>query len=394
MKNHLSTFKRVLITATGLFVIVVNLQAQNVGINNTGAAPDNSSMLDVVSTTKGLLLPRMTTTQRNAIVSPAQSLLIYNTTDSCYQGFIGSVWRSIWCASACSTPSTPAVGTNTTTATQINWNWSSVSGATGYKYNTINNYGTATDNAASTGYISTGLTCSTTYTLYVWAYNSCGNSSPVILTQATSSCCSNPSISAGSSSSATGSLCFGGSGNTFTINKPAGVSNGNVMIAAINQNGSAPTPTPPAGWILISSNNAFTGTVSYIYYKVAGGAEPTSYVWTFSNGTYPSGVITNFTGTFCSSPIDAYSTVTTSGYTASSVTTSTTNEMLVVVFCSGSGANSWSTPAGMTADYTGAQNCTATAIFHATQAAAGATGTKTGSPGTADTGTAYLIALH
>ena len=34
--------------------------AQNVGINGTGAAPNASSMLDVVSTTKGMLIPRMT----------------------------------------------------------------------------------------------------------------------------------------------------------------------------------------------------------------------------------------------------------------------------------------------------------------------------------------------
>ncbi len=53
--------------------------AQNVGINDDGSLPDNSAMLDVKSTTKGLLAPRMTEAQRNAIVLPANGLLIYQT---------------------------------------------------------------------------------------------------------------------------------------------------------------------------------------------------------------------------------------------------------------------------------------------------------------------------
>jgi hypothetical protein len=62
--------------------------AQNVGINITGAAPDNSAMLDVASTGKGMLVPRMTLAQRNAInlvgsvSQPANGLLIYQTDNS------------------------------------------------------------------------------------------------------------------------------------------------------------------------------------------------------------------------------------------------------------------------------------------------------------------------
>ncbi|MGE5520452.1 MAG: hypothetical protein ACM3VS_11040, partial [Candidatus Dadabacteria bacterium] len=44
--------------------------AQNVGINADGSTPDNSAMLDVKSNTKGLLIPRMLQSERNAIVSP------------------------------------------------------------------------------------------------------------------------------------------------------------------------------------------------------------------------------------------------------------------------------------------------------------------------------------
>lgn len=56
-----------------------NLFAQGVGINTTGAAADNSAMLDVSSTTKGFLPPRMTAAQKTAITSPATGLLVYQT---------------------------------------------------------------------------------------------------------------------------------------------------------------------------------------------------------------------------------------------------------------------------------------------------------------------------
>ena len=54
-------------------------QAQNVAINTDGTAADNSAILDVKATNKGLLLPRMTAAQRNAIITPATGLLVYQT---------------------------------------------------------------------------------------------------------------------------------------------------------------------------------------------------------------------------------------------------------------------------------------------------------------------------
>ena len=51
--------------------------AQGVGINNQ--TPDASALLDLTSTDRGLLVPRMTAIQRNAIPVPALSLMIFNT---------------------------------------------------------------------------------------------------------------------------------------------------------------------------------------------------------------------------------------------------------------------------------------------------------------------------
>jgi len=50
-----------------------------VGINSNGSSPDASSMLDVKSTDKGMLIPRMTQSQRNAITPAAVGLLVFQT---------------------------------------------------------------------------------------------------------------------------------------------------------------------------------------------------------------------------------------------------------------------------------------------------------------------------
>ncbi len=180
-------------SATDICNSIIYDNASNIGIN-TGSSPAASSALDITSTNKGLLVPRMTTAQRNAIVSPAQSLLIFNITNNCYEWWdsSGSVWVSMSCG-GCLLPIAPTAGTNTITQTQIDWNWNTVSNATGYKWNTVNTYSSATDIGTSTTTTQTGLTCNTAYTIYIWAYNSCGNSPSAVLTQTTAACCTIPS---------------------------------------------------------------------------------------------------------------------------------------------------------------------------------------------------------
>jgi Chaperone of endosialidase len=82
MKQFLFT----IITTT----LISMANAQNVGIGTT--TPNSSAILDVSSTTKGMLMPRMSTTQRNAIVSPAQGLTILNTDDKCIDIYDGTNW--------------------------------------------------------------------------------------------------------------------------------------------------------------------------------------------------------------------------------------------------------------------------------------------------------------
>jgi len=66
---------------------------QNVGIGIT--TPDNSALLDLTSTSKGILIPRMTTAQRVAIVTPATGLLVYDTNLQQFWYYNGSVWTAI-----------------------------------------------------------------------------------------------------------------------------------------------------------------------------------------------------------------------------------------------------------------------------------------------------------
>ena len=60
-----------------------------------GSAAAASSLFDAVSTTKGLLIPRMTTTQRNAISSPATGLLVWDTSLSTIFQYNGAAWKQI-----------------------------------------------------------------------------------------------------------------------------------------------------------------------------------------------------------------------------------------------------------------------------------------------------------
>lgn len=72
--------------------------SQNIAVNSTGSLPDTSAMLDVSSTTKGFLTPRMTTAQQNAIPLPAKGLLVFNTTDNAFKVNIGTPAVPNWIA--------------------------------------------------------------------------------------------------------------------------------------------------------------------------------------------------------------------------------------------------------------------------------------------------------
>jgi hypothetical protein len=89
-----------LLLATALLLGIQSYAQTGVAINTTGADPDNSAMLDVSSTTKGILIPRMTQAQRTAIASPATGLLVFQTDGSAgFYYYYGTQWnylQNIW----------------------------------------------------------------------------------------------------------------------------------------------------------------------------------------------------------------------------------------------------------------------------------------------------------
>lgn len=80
-----------------LFITVLMMlhaySQNNVGIGTV--SPNSSAILDITSTTKGLLVPRMTTAQRTAIAAPAKGLLLFDTDTNSFWFYNGSSWNSI-----------------------------------------------------------------------------------------------------------------------------------------------------------------------------------------------------------------------------------------------------------------------------------------------------------
>lgn len=76
-----------------LFTAAIN--AQSVAVSATAVPPDASAMLDVSSTAKGFLPPRMTTVQRDAITSPATGLVIFNITTGCLNYWKQTAWYEV-----------------------------------------------------------------------------------------------------------------------------------------------------------------------------------------------------------------------------------------------------------------------------------------------------------
>lgn len=86
------------------FLLCANTTFSQVGIGTT--TPDDSAILDVSSTTRGFLLPRMNETQRDGINNPATGLLIYliEGTQQCLQVYNGTNWENIYCPTANTIP--------------------------------------------------------------------------------------------------------------------------------------------------------------------------------------------------------------------------------------------------------------------------------------------------
>jgi uncharacterized protein (TIGR02145 family) len=99
---YMHTSRKSFLISFLLLVTVTFTQAQ-VGVGTT--SPVASAKLEIASTTQGFLPPRMTTAQRDAIVSPATGLVIFNTTTNSLEYKSSTGWVSLTTATTINYPS-------------------------------------------------------------------------------------------------------------------------------------------------------------------------------------------------------------------------------------------------------------------------------------------------
>lgn len=106
----LLVFQGFLVTFPGLSTIA------QVSVNTDGSQPDNSAMLDVKSTNKGLLIPRMTQSQIEAIADPADGLQVYNLSTGKVYLYVATTrqWNEIAYGSSIITPPAFTCGSHIT----------------------------------------------------------------------------------------------------------------------------------------------------------------------------------------------------------------------------------------------------------------------------------------
>ena len=95
-----------------IIALISSISYAQIGIGTS--TPDASAVLDLSSTTKGLLMPRMTTLQQSNLVNPAIGLMVYNTTTNQIETNKGNGLGSALWAGASTNGTTATIGTNTT----------------------------------------------------------------------------------------------------------------------------------------------------------------------------------------------------------------------------------------------------------------------------------------
>ena len=173
--------RKILAVILVVLALSANAFSQNIGvaINSDGAAPNNSSILDVSSATKGFLPPRMTNAQKTAIASPATGLIVWCSncgSSGELQIFNGTTWtNTIGGVAAALTPGAPTIGTATAGTAQATVAFTapvSNGGSAITSYTATSSPGgiTGTLSQAGSGTITvTGLAVGTAYTFTVTA---------------------------------------------------------------------------------------------------------------------------------------------------------------------------------------------------------------------------------
>jgi hypothetical protein len=184
--------------------------------------------------------------------------------------------------------------------------------------------------------------------------------------------------------------------NGTTVNKPAGVAAGDLLLATMEVDADPATVTGPAGWTRLMDTVGGGGTsMAYhtqVWWKLAGASEPASYTWTVSGAPWIDIGLLAYRNVNQANPFDVFSgrdAGTTRTPTTDSVTTTGVNELVVALFVNFE-SGSWTAGSGMTRRYNFDSNVAQDAV----QATAGPTGAKTATNSTSGPTTAQIVALR
>jgi chitodextrinase len=124
------------------------------------------------------------------------------------------------------------------------------------------------------------------------------------------------------------------SSKDLTIEVPAGVVAGDVLLASVDVN-AKPTITPPAGWTLLLFDKNGSNHRKATYLRVADSHEPASYTWRLSAARVSAGTVVAYRGVDANNPVEAAAgqiNARSSNVTAPSVTPSTRRARVVSMF--------------------------------------------------------------
>ncbi|GAA1276161.1 hypothetical protein GCM10009589_33160 [Arthrobacter pascens] len=169
---------------------------------------------------------------------------------------------------------------------------------------------------------------------------------------------------------------------TVSLPAPVGRAAGDVLVASFTADKN-PTTTVPAGWTAITNGlNIGSGARVFAYYRVAGSSDPATYTWTLSTAVKWGGGISAYTGVNTTTPLDSTvatavnATFSATSITVGSVTTASTNALLIGGLGFDSSTPGTTAPTGWTERFETSGGQVAEQADR-TQPAAGATGTAT-----------------
>jgi hypothetical protein len=197
-----------------------------------------------------------------------------------------------------------------------------------------------------------------------------------------------------------GQTSGGNPATSLTLNAPASIVSGNLLHMHFTIDSVGVTITPPSGWLAADGSPVIISTGgnqgNIVFYKRAGGSEPSTYTINFSANTFAEGGIGRITGAIASgNPYDATNTATnpSSGSTSTPSVTLNTNgaDRLIIHAYTKVNSGAFTPNSGYTTQLSGGFNTLGVSTI--TQTAQGSTGAVVATKATTDQSTAWLGAI-